>query len=808
MAHTERYPTRRILTTREARNDLDDDYDHLGSVVSLGPISNHTSHHSTPSSPQSTSSSPLLEKHKYTYKHDKRPDDRRIESVNEPDANVYSIRDIFLIVLVGLVAAVFRFRNIGHPSAVTFDEVHFGKFTSYYLKREFFFDVHPPLAKLMLAFQGWLVGYDGEYPFENIGDSYLDHKVPYVELRAMPALIGSLTASVVYAIMKESGYPTVASLLSASLIALDNGQIVQTRFILLDAPLIFFMACSLFCYIKFYKQRYHEFRRPWWTWLLLTGLSLSLTISCKMVGLFTFMTIGMAVAIDLWGMLDIRRGHTLDHVSRHFIARAVGLIIFPAIVYLFWFWVHFSILTKSGTGDEFMTSAFQESLIGSPLTMASEEIRYNDTIILQHRATKCFLHSHPQKYPLKYDDGRVSSQGQQVTCYPHNDTNNHWMVEATKPIPESGRGRIVRHNDVIRLRHIVTDSYLFTHDVASPSLATNQEFTTWPKGDRGSDRFNETNFKVIIDDAHKGKQWKTKSGHFQLRHEATGVSMWTRSLPLLPDWGFGQQEVNGHKVYTDKTLLWVADSIVRDENNLDKTRPPAPVVKPTTKRSFFKKYLELQLAMLQHNSGLIESHPYASAPINWPFLLNGVSFWTSHPDLRQQVYMIGNILGWWFCIMCLSIVTGILGADQFARRRGFSPIPDHIRNRLYNSGGFFIMAWAFHYFPFYLMSRQRFLHHYLPAHLCSTLVAGVVFNFVVTETINYPVSIAGPTTRRRSRTVADVPRQAKPILGVIVFCLVVAFNFLAPLTYGTPGLSVAEVNARRILSSWTLHFAK
>lgn len=138
------------------------------------------------------------------------------------------------------------------------------------------------------------------------------------------------------------------------------------------------------------------------------------------------------------------------------------------------------------------------------------------------------------------------------------------MVEATKPIPESGRGRIVRHNDVIRLRHIATNSYLFTHDVASPTLATNQEFTTWPVGPQGASRYNETNFKLIIDDAHDGKQWKTKSGHFQLRHGVTGVSMWTRSIPVLPDWGFGQQEVNGHKLYSDKTLLWLAHSIVRD----------------------------------------------------------------------------------------------------------------------------------------------------------------------------------------------------------------------------------------------------
>lgn len=40
------------------------------------------------------------------------------------------------------------------------------------------------------------------------------------------------------------------------------------------------------------------------------------------------------------------------------------------------------------------------------------EIRYFDTITVKHKDTKQFLHSHDEAYPLRYDDGRISSQGE------------------------------------------------------------------------------------------------------------------------------------------------------------------------------------------------------------------------------------------------------------------------------------------------------------------------------------------------------------------------------------------------------------
>lgn len=172
------------------------------------------------------------------------------------------------------------------------------------------------------------------------------------------------------------------------------------------------------------------------------------------------------------------------------------------------------------------------------------------------------LHSHPDVYPLRYDDGRVSSNGQQVTTFPHNDTNNHWQIIPTREIPEAGRGRIVRHSDVIQLLHVNTKSLLLTHDVASPLMPTNQEFTTIVL-DEEKKREAETKFQVDILDAGEGEAWKSKSGHFKLIHMPTKVAMWTHA-EALPDWAFGQHEVNGNKAQLDKSNIWYIDDIISD----------------------------------------------------------------------------------------------------------------------------------------------------------------------------------------------------------------------------------------------------
>ena len=92
-------------------------------------------------------------------------------------------------------------------------------------------------------------------------------------MRALPAILGSLTVPIVYGIMKESGYGTVIAAFSASIVLFgmcgymsatikfsvsfpDNAHIAQSRLILLDATLIFFLSLSMYSYVRFRKLRY------------------------------------------------------------------------------------------------------------------------------------------------------------------------------------------------------------------------------------------------------------------------------------------------------------------------------------------------------------------------------------------------------------------------------------------------------------------------------------------------------------------------------------------------------------------------
>ena len=66
------------------------------------------------------------------------------------------------IIILTIAALATRMWALFSPASVVFDEVYFKAFAGNYLTGAYFFDIHPPVGKLLLA--GWHK--DGEHPWK------------------------------------------------------------------------------------------------------------------------------------------------------------------------------------------------------------------------------------------------------------------------------------------------------------------------------------------------------------------------------------------------------------------------------------------------------------------------------------------------------------------------------------------------------------------------------------------------------------------------------------------------------------------
>jgi dolichyl-phosphate-mannose-protein mannosyltransferase len=181
------------------------------------------------------------------------------------------------------------------------------KFASHYVKRDFYFDVHPPLGKVLLGLSALFAGYDGSFPFES-GKEYPSN-VNYSVMRMFCALWGALMVPLAYMTARELKFSRWASFAAATMILCgeycfpsidfvlgrrffethrlslqpltricppDNAFTVISRFILLDSMLLFFTALSFYCFVKFHNTQREPFSLDWWLWLSLVGFSLGL----------------------------------------------------------------------------------------------------------------------------------------------------------------------------------------------------------------------------------------------------------------------------------------------------------------------------------------------------------------------------------------------------------------------------------------------------------------------------------------------------------------------------------------------------
>src|SRR5688572_9952694 len=80
------------------------------------------------------------------------------------------------------------------------------------------------------------------------------------------------------------------------------------------------------------------------------------------------------------------------------------------------------------------------------------------------------------------------------------------------------------------------------------------------------------------------------------------------------------------------------------------------------------------------------------------------------------------------------------------------------------NASFFFVGWFLHYFPFFLMKRQLFLHHYFPALYYAILLIGVGFDLV---------------------TIRLKTRERYIISAISLLVVIYVFSLFSPMTYSS-----------------------
>ena len=198
------------------------------------------------------------------------------------------------LLLVFALAAPLHFYRLDEPRAVIFDEVHFGGFVNAYCcTGEYFFDIHPPHAKLIVAGAAAVLGYRGDQSFANINEP-MDATSPLL-FRIVPALAGSLIPVLVCGFLLQLGASRMAALLAGFAIALENGLLVQTRLLALDGILIAATLGAVMAAIAAMRAT-RRLRRTHFA--LASGALCGLAVGCKFTGLAALGIVGAFVACE------------------------------------------------------------------------------------------------------------------------------------------------------------------------------------------------------------------------------------------------------------------------------------------------------------------------------------------------------------------------------------------------------------------------------------------------------------------------------------------------------------------------------
>lgn len=309
------------------------------------------------------------------------------------------IKTKYLIILSLLILAVLtRFFYFNHPAEVVFDEVYFGNFARAYFTHENYFDIHPPLGKLMIAGIAKIGGANiAKEDFSQIGQSY-DARDLFI-LRLLPAIFSVLFVLLIYLlVLRLTNFP-IAAFVSGIMILFDNSIIVQSRIALLDIFLLFFGFLAI--YLLLIQQG--KTGKIKWLLIILSGISLGACYSIKWTGLSMVFMAGLLALYQLF-----KNKNWKEFIAKLFMIYAISFIFYAAV-----FVIHFSLLTKPGPGDAYMAQDFKNKPFAQKFYELNEKMFiYNKSITKEHPFQSKWYQWPKNQKPVFYWQKTATEQAQ------------------------------------------------------------------------------------------------------------------------------------------------------------------------------------------------------------------------------------------------------------------------------------------------------------------------------------------------------------------------------------------------------------
>jgi dolichyl-phosphate-mannose-protein mannosyltransferase len=131
--------------------------------------------------------------------------------------------------------------------------------------------------------------------------------------------------------------------------------------------------------------------------------------------------------------------------------------------------------------------------------------------------------------------------------------------------------------------------------------------------------------------------------------------------------------------------------------------------------------------MMTSNNALVpdpdKQDDLASKFWQWPILNVGLRM-CSWDDHIVKYFLLGNPLVYWGSTASLAGIGLIVVWYLIRWQRGYNELSARDIDHIHYSGLYPVIGWVLHYFPFVIMARVTYVHHYYPALYFAILSAG------------------------------------------------------------------------------------